>query len=265
MTITQAIVLGAVQGVTEFLPISSSGFLILISEAFGWNVQSLGFDAFLHVATLIAVVVALWPDIRLLLRSFFVDTNTKDSRQWQKIALWIVLATIPVVVVGFILQNIFQIEFRSIEIVAWSFIVWGAVLYLSDRFAKQQDKELKKITLRQSLFVGCAQAIALIPGTSRSGITVTAGLLMGQSRELAARFSFLLAIPTIAAAAFLKLEQVAKGTETIELLPLSIGFFVALVTAFLTIKFFLQFLQKYTLAEFAIFRVIVGVAILLLG
>ncbi|MBI4435247.1 undecaprenyl-diphosphate phosphatase [Candidatus Uhrbacteria bacterium] len=275
MTVTQAVILGLVQGITEFLPISSSGFLILTPELFGWEVQSLAFDAFLHIATLLAIVAVLWVEVKSMAMALLVPAKDESSLAWRRLAMWIVLATVPVLVVGFLFQEVFQIEFRSVEIVAWSFVVWGSVLYIVDRRVKvdpsttqlSRSGQLRAPThvgLKRALFIGFAQAIAIIPGTSRSGITMTAGLASGLSRETAARFSFLLSIPTIAAAGFLKLGSVARGEETIALLPLVVGFLVATVSAFLTVRFLLKFLQRYTFSEIAVFRVLVGIAILLL-
>lgn len=272
MTITQAIILGFVQGVTEFLPISSSGFLILVPEVFGWNVQSQSFDAFLHVATLIAIVAALWVEVEAISKALFIPKADEQSLARRRLAIWIALATIPVLFFGFLFQEIFEIEFRSVEIVAWSFIVWGTVLYLVDRRVlretimsdRTQLNQTTTVGLRRALLIGLAQVIAIIPGTSRSGITMTVGLASGLTRETAARFSFLLSIPVIAAAGFFKLGNVARGEENIELLPLAVGFLVAMVSAFLTVRFLLRFLRYYTFSELAIFRVLVGFAILLL-
>ncbi|NQV90224.1 undecaprenyl-diphosphate phosphatase [Candidatus Uhrbacteria bacterium] len=265
MTIFHAIVLGIVQGVTEFLPISSSGFLILIPEFLGWEVQSLAFDAFLHIATLTAVIAALWPEVKAMVGAFFVPVKDQANLAWRRLALWILYATIPVMGIGFFVQNVLEFEFRSSKVVAWSFIVWGIVLYIADRRAKVSSVPTQEIGLKRALLIGCAQVVALIPGTSRSGITITAGLMSGLSRETAARFSFLLAIPTIAAAGFLKLGTVASGEETIAVLPLIVGFSVACVSAFLTLRFLLVFLKRYSFSEFAIFRVVVGIVILLLS
>lgn len=275
MTLMHAIVLGAVQGVTEFLPISSSGFLILIPELFGWQVQSLAFDAFLHIATLAAVVAALWGEVKAMAMAILFRKKDDASASWRRLAAWIVLSTIPVLAAGYVLQEVLLVEFRSVQIVAWSFIVWGVVLYVVDRRAgshmtTRKDRSappcrLAVVGWRRALFIGLSQAIALIPGTSRSGITITAGLAAGLSRETAARFSFLLAIPAIAAAGFWKLGSVASGSETIELFPLAVGFTVALVTAFLTVRFLLTFLRRHTFAELAVFRVVVGVAMLLIS
>lgn len=267
MTITQAIVLGLVQGITEFLPISSSGFLILVPEFFGWEVQSQAFDAFLHVATLIAIVAALWVEVKAISLALLRRSQDTQSAALRRLAVWILLATIPVLLFGFLFQEVLEVEFRSIQIVAWSFIVWGTVLYFVDRRVSREPMMSDQVTtvgLKRALLIGLAQAIAVIPGTSRSGITMTAGLATGLSRETAARFSFLLSIPTIAAAGFFKLGSVVRGEETVELLPLAVGFVVAMVSAFLVVRFLLSFLKRHTFAELAVFRVLVGVAILLL-
>jgi undecaprenyl-diphosphatase len=174
------------------------------------------------------------------------------------------LATLPILWFGWLSQDVLEIDFRSAEIVAWSFIVWGSVLYLIDRRATTAKDRVQEVGLKRALFVGLAQAIAIIPGTSRSGITMTAGLATGLSRETAARFSFLLSIPTIAVAGFYKLGEVVSGKETVELLPLAVGFVVAMVSAFLTVRFLLKFLQRSTFSQLAIFRVLVGLVILLL-
>lgn len=264
MTITQAIVLGLVQGMTEFLPISSSGFLILVPGFFGWDVQSQAFDAFLHVATLLAIVAALWVEVKAISKALLIPSQDKQSVALRRLAVWIVLATIPVLFFGFLFQEILEVEFRSVQIVAWSFIVWGTVLYVVDQRVTASKDQIQEVGLKRALFVGLAQAIAIIPGTSRSGITMTAGLASGLTRETAARFSFLLSIPTIAAAGFFKLGSVVKGEENVELLPLVVGFFVAMISAFLTVRFLLRFLKRYTFSELAIFRVLVGFSILLL-
>lgn len=247
----QALILGLVQGVTEFLPISSSGFLILIPEFFGWDVQDVAFDAVIHLATLLAVIVALWGDIR---------TAT------PKMIKLIALATLPVLLVGGLFE-LLDFSPRSAQVVAWSFIFWGSVLYIVDRRAKE-GTGLTSLTKnldgwKKSLFIGACQAIALIPGTSRSGITITAGLASGLSREAATRFSFLLGVPTIAIAGLVKGRDVMTGSAAVELLPLVVGFIAAAVTAFLTIKVLLNFVKTHGYAEMAIFRIILGVLILL--
>jgi undecaprenyl-diphosphatase len=261
MTIFQAFILGLVQGVAEFLPISSSGFLILIPKLFGWQVQELAYDAFLHLASLAAIVFALWPEVRRILCGIFV----RDAdRMWARLGMWIVLATIPALIVGYFAREIIEFQIRTDRVVAWSLIVWGIVLYVADRISRGRHKDVTRIGFWRAIVIGCAQVIALIPGTSRSGITITAGLFAGLSRETAARFSFLLAIPVVAAAGLLKLGDVVVGGMGVSVLPLIVGSLTTFVASFLTIKFLLAFLRKYSFTEFAIFRVLVGILILLL-
>lgn len=264
MSILQALTLGLVQGISEFLPISSSGFLILVPKLLGWNIQTLAFDAWLHLATLAAVVFALWPEVRLVLFSFLPCKKQCSEPKWQKLGWWIVLATIPVVVVGYLASDAVEVWTRSVQVVAWSFIVWGIVLYIVDRHAKLDLKDIAAVGWKRSLVIGCAQVIALIPGTSRSGITITAGLLTGIKREQAAKFSFLLGIPTIAAAGTLKFFDLFGSDATADLLPVIIGAVAAFFSAFLTIKVLLSFIQRYTFSELAVFRVVVGVLLLVL-
>lgn len=285
MSLFQAFVLGLVQGITEFLPISSSGFLILTPTLLGWEVQSLAFDAFLHVATLLAVVAALWNEVKAISLALLANRKDQESLAVRQLARGIVFATIPILIVGFVLQEILMIEFRSVGLVAWSFIVWGIVLYVVDRRAGKNEpithlsrpvhrnlgeggsgqmRLTTEVGMKRAMFIGLAQALAIIPGTSRSGITITAGLASGLSRETATRFSFLLAIPAIAAAGFFELGSVARGGEIIELAPLVVGFFTAAVTGFLTVRMLLRYIRRYTFRELAIFRVLVGVLIVLL-
>jgi undecaprenyl-diphosphatase len=263
MDFVQALVLGLVQGVTEFLPISSSGFLILVPEWLGWEVQSLSFDAIVHLATLAAVVAALWGDVAKIGKSFV--SKEKSALVWQRLGWLVILATIPVMVVGFLAQDFVEVSLRSSKVVAISFIVWGIVLYGADKFVKSRaEKKVENVRMGRALTIGLAQVIALIPGTSRSGITITAGLFSGLNREAATRFSFLLAIPTILAAGVLKSYQVLNGEVDLAVLPLVVGAVAAFISAFFTIRFLLSFLQKRDFTELAIFRIVIGLIILFL-
>ncbi len=259
MSLIQAFTLGIVQGITEFLPISSSGFLILIPEWLGWEIQSLSFDAIVHFGTLAAVIWALWPEVLL------------GFKKWKSLGYWIILATIPIVIVGFFAQDFVELALRSTQVVAWSFIVWGIVLYFADRAAGTKKDSVEMVGWKKSLVIGFAQVLALIPGTSRSGITITAGLFGKLTRETATKFSFLLGIPTIAAAGLLKaIPPLFKGglggvtaSASIGYAPLLIGFITSVVAAFLTIKFLLTFLKTNSYTGIAIFRILLGVMILL--
>ncbi len=252
MTIWQAIVLGLVQGVTEFLPISSSGFLVLIPELLGWELQSVYFDGIVHLATLFAIVVALWPEIKEVIQ-----------RQTQ-VMWWLGLGTVPVLVAGYVIQEVWDISFRSLEIVAWSFVVWGIVLFLADRFSMQKRDGIARVGWQRALAIGLAQAIALIPGTSRSGITITAGLFSGLSRQTATTFSFLMSIPIIVIAGLLSLKEAIDAPQTIRLLPVLIGGVTAFISALLTVRWLRAWLGKRTYQPLAILRVVIGLCLLLL-
>lgn len=251
MTIFQSFVLGLVQGITEFLPISSSGFLILIPDVFGWDLQPVAFDAILHLATLCAVVIALFPEIKMVVTAK------------RHIAWWIALATLPALVVGFLIEDIFQVSFRSTNVVATSLIGWGIVLFIANHFAKEEKDDVAIVGWKRAFAIGCAQAIALIPGTSRSGITITAGLFGGLSRATATTFSFLLGIPVIAIAGILKLGIIIRHPEILPLFPLIIGFTSAFFTAVITIKLLRRYLAGSTYAGLAIFRIVVGILLLI--
>ncbi len=264
MTLFQSFILGIVQGVTEFLPISSSGFLILVPELFGWGVQDLAFDAFIHLATLTAVIVALWSEVRSIMDAF-QNPKKEGSGRWRRLVVWILISTLPVLVIGFLAKDLIETSLRSTTVVAWSFIIWGTVLYAADRRAKRSKGLVTDVKPKHMFLIGLAQAIALIPGTSRSGITITSGLFLGLSRETAARFSFLLALPVTAAVGLYKFLGILSGSVAISFGPLLIGFITAFFTALLTIKVLLEFLKRYSFTEIAVFRVLVGFLILLLG
>ncbi len=251
MSLLHAFILGIIQGVTEFLPISSSGFLILIPDFFGWPLQPVAFDAIIHLATLCAVVIAMFDEIKMIV-------STKRTIFW-----WIAFATTPALVAGFFLEEVFEISFRSTLVVAWSLIGWGIVLLIANRYASQQKDELAIIGWKRALLIGFAQMIALIPGTSRSGITITAGLFSRLSRSTATTFSFLLGIPVIAIAGILHLITVIREPELIALSPLLVGFITAFSTGLLTIKLLRRYLAGGTYAGLAIFRIVVGILLLI--
>lgn len=256
MSIFHAFILGLVQGITEFLPISSSGFLVLVPKWFGWLEQGLSFDAFIHLGTLAAVLVALSGDVRQIARGM-----VKRDRLWGGLGWKIVLATVPVLLVGFFVQDFIETTFRTKEFVAVSFIVWGIVLFVTDRWGRKNVTVIEKISWKQSLTTGCAQVVSLIPGTSRSGITISAGLATGLSRETATRFSFLLGIPAIAAAGGYQGLKLWREGSAIEWLPMFVGLLTAFFSAFITIRLLLVFLRRASYAWIAIARIVLGVMI----
>lgn len=258
MTIVQAVVLGAVQGITEFLPISSSGHLIIFPKLFGWSPDGMTFDVAVHVATLFAIVVALRADLRELMGRL-----VRGESSPRRIALFIVLATIPAVIAGGFFGDWFD-GMRSIEVVAYSLIAWGIILAVADRVAAKakKGKGLYGLTWFQAILIGVVQVFALIPGTSRSGSTMSAGLLTGLDRDTAARFSFLLAIPAIAGAGLLTGLDVARVGLDVELLPLITGAVTAFVSGLLAIRFLLFVIKRANFLGFALYRVILGALLL---
>lgn len=261
MNIIQAILLGIAQGLTEFIPVSSSGHLVVLHDALGAPVGGLTFDVALHIGTLLALILFFYKDIRLLAMGLL--SRTAETR----LTHMLLLATIPAGVAGFFLQSAIETSFRSSRIVAINLMVFGAVMILAERYAvKFKNKtEIEKITPQQALLMGMAQAFAIIPGVSRSGSTITSGLFAGLDRVAATRFSFLLAIP-ITFGAILKVLISDSAFTQFDSQP---GVFVAGITAaFLSglfaIRFLLAYLAKHSLAAFAYYRLGLGALILLL-
>jgi len=261
METLQAILLAIIQGLTEFLPISSSAHLILLSELSGWEDQGLVFDVALHFGTLLAVIFYFREEINEMLDV----SNFKTMNTLIKSPLGVItIATIPIVIVGGFFNQFIETNLRTSEVIAIATIVFGLLLYLSDLKGKQADTDLK-VTLGLGFLIGLAQVFALIPGTSRSGITITAALLLGFSRTEAARFSFLLAIPVIIAANILGIYEVIQtDTLVFNYLDLFLGVSISFLVAYLTIGWFLSLIERIGMLLFVVYRVILGTLLLLL-
>jgi len=231
MSIEQIIVLAIVQGLTEFLPVSSSGHLILIPALTGWQDQGIVTDVMVHVGSLFAVIVYFWKDVLKLLAGL-IDLCRFKLTDNARMTGYIILATIPALALGAVLKLTGTYDLiRGVEIVAWNAVIFGILLYVADVVGKRV-KVMEDMKLNPALVIGCAQALALIPGTSRSGITMTAARFLGFERAEAARFSFLLGIPAIAAAgAFTTLEvvQLGESIPSDAILAAVLTFFAALV------------------------------------
>ena len=260
MTFLQAVVLGAVQGLTEFLPISSSGHLLIIPKLLGWQPQGLVFDLTVHLATLLAIVIAMRAELRWLWDGFWRGERARVRLVWKLLG-----ASVPALLAGFFLADWFA-QFRNVETVAISLIVWGIFLGLADRFSalmRGQIKDLGHLQWWQAMLIGVIQIFALVPGTSRSGATMTAGLFAGLERTATVRFSFLLAIPVIGAAGLSTALTTAQSGLELALSPMLVGFASALLFGILAIKVLLWVVQNASFVWFAVYRVALGIFLLL--
>lgn len=261
MTIVQAAVLGAVQGLTEFLPISSSGHLLVVPALFGWPAQGMTFDVGVHLATLLAIVIAMRREIGLIVTG--VRAGSAASRA---LLAKLLVGTVPAVLAGFFLADWLE-SIRTVTVAAWMLMVWGVLLAVADRRGKRKTDSgkttVQDVTWGQAMLVGVAQAFALVPGTSRAGATITAGLFGGLERAQAARYTFLLAIPAILAAGAKTAFDALQMGWSIEGVPFAVGFVCALVSGIFAIRFLLAILQRGGFLGFAVYRVAFGLAILL--
>jgi undecaprenyl-diphosphatase len=253
-----------VQGLTEFLPISSTAHLILVPWAFHWQDPGLTFDIVLHGGTLLALLAYFWKDWFGMFLGLLPGRASPEKREGRRLLGLVVLGTIPAALAGVLAKRAVETWLRSAMIIACALIVLALVLWwVEKRSAK--SRSLEGLFWLDSLLVGCAQAIALIPGVSRSGITITAGLFRGFTRETAARFSFLLSAPIIAGAELKEAMGLGlAGIPTGMGLPMLLGFLASFLSGFLAIWFLLRYLQRNTLAVFIVYRIVLGIVILFL-
>jgi len=252
MTTLQAFVLGLIQGLGEFLPISSSAHLVILPDMLGWNYQGITFDILLHLATLIAIAAYFWKDWLTILQDGLARPKTQDGH-----ILWLLaLATIPAGIAGVLFEDKIETTFRAPAMIALLLMVFAVILWAADRKAETESKN--PLNLRNALLIGCAQMLALMPGVSRSGVTITAALFLGFSRKDSARLSFLLATPIIAGAAVLALRKLNISDITV---PLLLGFATALVSGWCAIKFLMSFVRTRSYTPFVIYRLALGILI----
>jgi len=263
MELWHIIVLAVIQGLTEFLPISSSAHLILPSQVFGWPDQGLAFDVAVHVGTLAAVIWYFRAEVGRLTVAWVGDTVRGRVGQDSGLAWAVIAGTIPAGLAGLLLNDFIETSLRSGLVIAVSTIGFGLVLWWSDAVGRR-NRDLPALTMKDAVIIGVAQALALIPGTSRSGITITAALFLGFGREAAARFSFLLSIPLILAAGLLKpLELVEQGGAT-GWAAIALGAALSFVSAVVCIHLFLKFLERLGLMPFVIYRLVLGLLLLVM-
>ncbi|MGL4613348.1 MAG: undecaprenyl-diphosphate phosphatase [Shewanella sp.] len=253
----QIIILALIQGLTEFLPISSSAHLILPSELLGWQDQGLSFDVAVNTGSLFAVVIyfrhELWNMFTAWVTSMVKGTQSDDS----KLAWWIILATLPAVCFGFMAKDLIETYLRSAEVIAVTTIVFGLLLWWADKMSRQ-ELTVYQTGWRKALLIGFAQALALIPGTSRSGATMTAALMLGLSRDAAARFSFLMSVPVSLGAAILVVKDLADSSVPIDYQALTLGTVVSFVAAYVCIHYFLKIISRMGMTPFVIYRLVLG-------
>jgi len=260
MDILHAVYLALLQGFTEFLPVSSSGHLILLPKLFGWEDQGLAFDVAVHIGSLIAVVSYFRHELLSMSQDWVQSVKQRQIVGESRLAWAVILGTIPAGLVGLFLQDLIEIYLRSPMVIASTTVLFGLLLWWADAKGKRQHSE-HDLRWRDVVFIGMAQAVALIPGTSRSGITMTAGLMLGLTRDAAARFSFLLSIPIIIlAGASLTLELLGSDVH-ISWSVLMVGVIVSAVTAYLCIHFFLKLLNNIGMFPFVIYRLVLGAAL----
>ncbi len=257
----QALFLGILQGLTEFLPISSSAHLILAPWFFHWQdslVDSLTFDVALHAGTLAAILWYFWKDwVDLTLGFFRIVGRGRIDGFHERLIIYLILATIPAAIAGFFLQNLIESSFRNPGLIVFPLVGVSFLMIYVEKVA-QNSQPLDKITLPDSLLIGLAQALALLPGVSRSGITITAGLFRGYQREAATRFSFLLSTPAIAGAAFLQLRHLFSPGTAVDWPVFSIGFIASGIVGYLSIAFLIHYLRKHSLNLFAAYRLVLA-------
>jgi len=261
VTTIQIIVLAVAQGLTEFLPISSSGHLVLVPYLVDWTDQGLAFDVAVHFGSLLAVVAFFREDIAGLLRGGVQILGGDVKSPQSYMALAIGLGTIPAAAAGLLFASWIEANLRDPAIIVYTLAGYGILMALADRFAPR-DRGIAEVTIRDAIIIGVAQALSLVPGTSRSGITITAGRLLGFERKDAARFSFLLSAPVILLATVYKGAELILGDVPVPWSELALGVVVSAVVAYLSIEFFMRFVTRIGLAPFAIYRLALAAVIL---
>jgi undecaprenyl-diphosphatase len=274
MNVIEAIILGIIQGVTEFLPISSTGHLTLAGKLMNLisgdhPEQWTAFIAVIQLGTMLAVLVYFWKDLMIIIKDFFHDNVIKpvkfsEQKINSKLGWLIIIGTIPVVIIGLAFKDAIEGALtKNLYVIVASLIILAMILALAEKLTKFR-KDVKDITIFDSIIIGFAQALSLIPGSSRSGTTITAGLFVGINREAAARFSFLLSVPAVFASGILQLYEALKFIDQSMAVNIIIATIVSGISGYLAIDFLLKYLKKNTTFVFIFYRIVLGVFILIL-
>ncbi len=269
MSTLEAIVLGIVQGLTEFLPISSTGHILFVPALAGWPDPGAAFSAVIQLGTMAAVLVYFRTDLWRMAVAF-VKSFVGDHPLWRsddsdaRIGWYIVLGTIPISIIGIVFADQIETSVRSLSLVAAVMILFSFVLMAAD-LKGAQDRDVKQLTLRDGIIIGLFQALALIPGVSRSGSTISGGLFLGLDRESATRYSFLLSVPAVVLSALFELRKIGDGAgASVGVAPTIIATVLAFISGYLAIAFLLRFVRTHNFAVFVVYRVAVGTAMLVL-
>lgn len=254
----QVIVLAMLQGLTEFLPISSSAHLILPSQLLGWTDQGLAFDVAVHVGSLLAVMLYFRKQVFEMVMGCLLSLKEKALNHDSRLAIAVGVGVIPASLAGVTMGGLIEQYLRSSWVIATTTIVFGVLLWMADR-RKDHTKTEQQIGIKEGLMIGMAQALALIPGTSRSGITITAALFMGFNRDAAARFSFLMSIPAILGAGSMQTVKLVEQAGPVDWGAIGLGTVISFVSAYACIHWFLILLDKIGMTPFVIYRLILGV------
>ena len=261
MTLIQIIVLALIQGLTEFLPVSSSAHLILGGKALGWQDQGLVFDVATHLGTLLSVLVYFRHELATMARAWTVPVRCESDRLHRNLGIYLLIASLPALMMGYLAPDLVERYLRDVRVIAWTTIGFGLLLWLADTVGRK-EKTVKEIGWGSAVMIGMAQVLALIPGVSRSGITITAGRFLGLSPDAAARFSFLLAIPIIAAAGTYGALRVAAGDASIDWAQFLLALLFSAIAGWVCIAAFLALLRKVGLLPFVVYRLLLGVVLL---
>jgi undecaprenyl-diphosphatase len=262
----EAIVLGIAQGLTEFLPISSTGHLRIVPAFAGWEDPGALFTAVIQLGTMVAVVIYFWRDLVRITRTWLSSLRRPELRGEldARMGWYVIIATIPIGVVGLALNDQIENGARNLYLIGTVLIVAGLILAAADRVGARV-RGVDAVTRSDAIWVGIAQALALIPGTSRSGATITAGLFLGLKREAAARFSFLLSIPAIVLSGLYGLTELITGEDDVSFGALALATIVAFVFGYVSIAFLLRWLTSHSMMIFVVYRLVLGVIVLALA
>lgn len=263
--ILKAIVYGIIQGATEFIPISSTAHLRVVPALLGWEDEGAAFTAVIQLGTLIATLIYFRTDISNILTGFFQAFKKKDffTNPESKLFLFIIIGTIPISIFGLTFKKFIVGDARGLYVISAALIILAIILFIAEKVATRK-KDLKDITLKDGIIIGFAQALALIPGSSRSGVTITAGLFCGLKRDVCARYSFLLSIPAISLSGLYELYSEREMLLSESLVPLIVATVVSGVVGYLAIDFLLKFLKSRSNLVFVIYRIVLGIIIIIL-